>query len=57
MTLLFPELKERLKQVDEISLLERLDISSEDIIEAFEEKIEERYEELCQEFQIDYRRG
>lgn len=44
------ELKEKLKNVDEISLMELLDVSSEDLIEAFEDKIEERYEELQKEF-------
>ena len=36
------EIKERLKQLDEISLLEILEISSEDIVEKFSERIEKR---------------
>ena len=40
------ELKERLKRLDEITLLETLDISSEDIVERFEDLIERDYEYL-----------
>ena len=36
------EIKERLKMLDEISLLEILEISSEDIVEKFSERIEKR---------------
>jgi hypothetical protein len=36
------EIKERLKLLDEISLLEILEISSEDIVEKFSDKIDER---------------
>jgi len=49
-TLTFAELKEKLKQIDEISLLEVLEISSEDIVEKFEDKIEYLYDDLCKEF-------
>lgn len=41
---------DRLKErVDEISLLEILDISSEDIVDKFQDKIEEKFEELREE--------
>ena len=51
MTLTLNDLKEKLKQVDEISLLEVLEITSEDIIDRFEDKIEEQQEELGEEFE------
>lgn len=44
------DLKEHLKTVDEITLLEMFDISSEDIIERFEDKIEAKYEVLLEEY-------
>ena len=47
----FHELKERLKQVDEVSLLEVLGLTSEDLVERFDDIIETRYEELQEEFQ------
>lgn len=40
------EVKEKLTRVDEISLMEILNINSEDLVEAFEDRIDERYEEL-----------
>ena len=36
----FEELCERLKEIDEITLMEVLEISSEDLVERFEDKIE-----------------
>ena len=50
MTLTFADLKERLKQIDEVSLLEVLEISSEDIVDRFQEKIEYLYDDLVAEF-------
>jgi hypothetical protein len=45
------ELKECLAQrVDEITLLEILNIKSNDIVEAFESRIEDRFDSLCAEF-------
>lgn len=40
-----------LKQIDEISLLEILDISSEDILEKFKDLIEERLEYFQQDLE------
>lgn len=40
---------DRLKHIDEVSLLEVLDISSEDIIDRFIDKIEIRFEELAED--------
>jgi len=46
MALTFNHVCERLKHLDEITILEVLDIASEDIVDRFKDKIEERYEEL-----------
>jgi len=40
-----------LKRIDEISLLEVLDISSEDLVDRFVDKIEDKYEQLAKEFE------
>ena len=44
------ELKEKLKHVDEIDLLELLEISSEDLVHRFSDKIENNYDLLSGEF-------
>ena len=49
MNLTFEELKEKLQRVDEVTLLELLDIHSDDIIERFEDYIEEKQEQLTKE--------
>ena len=51
MTILYEEIKERLKRLDEITLMEVLEISSEDLVERFDDRIEERQNELAQEFE------
>jgi hypothetical protein len=51
--LTFHELKERLKKLDEISLMEELDISSEDLVDRFEDYIELKFEKLCSDFDED----
>lgn len=48
-TLTLPELKERLKRIDEISLLELLAITSEDLVESFDDIIENNYLQLLKE--------
>lgn len=50
MTLILSELSEKLKGLDEITLMETLEISSEDLVERFTDKIEEKYESLSEEF-------
>ena len=40
-----------LRRIDEISLLEVLDISSEDIVDRFGDKIEDKYELLREDFE------
>jgi len=42
--LILEEIKEKLKQYDPSLLLEILDISSDELVERFEDKIEEREE-------------
>lgn len=44
------ELQEKLKREEECSLLEILNLTSEDILDRFYDKVEERYEQLAKEF-------
>ena len=43
------ELKEKLKRLDEVDLLDALGVTSEDIVEAFEYLIEEKQDKLKKE--------
>tara|TARA_R110000823_G_scaffold280757_1_gene398955 strand:+ start:246 stop:392 length:147 start_codon:yes stop_codon:yes gene_type:complete len=43
------ELKEKLMQFDEIDLIELLDLTSEDILERFEDIVEDKFETLQKE--------
>jgi hypothetical protein len=49
------EIKERLSHYDELTLLEILDVSSEELIDRFEDLIEEQYERLVEELSDEYR--
>ena len=49
MPLVLEELKERLKRYDEVTLLEILNIDAEELIERFEDKIEDRFDKLSEE--------
>lgn len=49
MTLTFLELKERLARWDELDLIERLGITSADIVDKFEDLIDEKFDSLLQE--------
>ena len=40
------ELKERLAGLDEVTLMEILDIHSDELVEAFEDRIEEKQDKL-----------
>lgn len=51
MSLTLVELKEKLIKLDEVTLLEVLEISSEDLVERFVDVIEERFDEIEIEFQ------
>jgi len=44
------ELKERLMMLDEVILVERLEITSEDIVNRFEDLIDSNYNELSGDF-------
>jgi len=46
MTILLEELKERLTQIDEITLLETLEIDSTSLVENYEDKIIQEYDRL-----------
>ncbi len=48
-TFTLEELKERLKRYDEVTILELLDINTEEIIERFEDKSEERFDKLSED--------
>ena len=48
--LLFEELKEKLKKVDEVTLIEQLEITSDEIVDRFEDKIEDRLDKFNDEF-------
>ena len=47
------ELIERLKRLDEVTLLELLNIDSEDIVVAFRDLIDDNYEKLLKEVEYD----
>ena len=49
MNITFEELKEKLQRIDEVTLLELLDLRSEDIISRFEDVIEDKQELLMRE--------
>lgn len=51
MNLTFEELKEKLQRVDEVTLLELLEIRSEDIVDRFEDYIEEQQDKLMREIE------
>jgi len=51
------DVMERLKHIDEVSLLEILEINSTDLVESFYDRVEENYEELAEELaDEDYER-
>lgn len=45
------ELKERLAMIDEVTLMELLDIHSDELVEAFQDRIEELQYKLMKEVQ------
>ena len=53
MSLTLTELQEKLKAIDEISLMEALNITSEDIVMRFVDKIEEYFDTLVIDFEQD----
>lgn len=53
MALTFHDICNRLKHVDEISLLELLDITSEDIVDRFADKIETNLDYFVDDLESD----
>jgi len=51
MALTIHDLKDRLKQINEVDLLELLDISSEDLVERFVDLIEDDFDRLEKEME------
>lgn len=51
MSLTHNELCEKLKQLDEITLLEILNISAEEIVERFKDEIDDRFDNLTEQFE------
>lgn len=51
MNLTFEDVIDRLKQLDEVSILELLDLKTEDIVDRFRDVIEDMLEELEKELQ------
>jgi hypothetical protein len=49
MSLTFEDIMDRLKQLDEVTILELLDLKTEDIVERFRDVIEDMVEELEKE--------
>lgn len=54
MSLTLPDLQERLKKLDETILLEVLEINSEEIVERFIDKIEEKFDELADDLNEEW---
>lgn len=54
MTMTTKDLKDKLAQLDEISVMELLDLSSEDIVDRFEDKIQSRADYLEAELYDEY---
>jgi len=46
MTILLYELLEKLKKENEVDIIEKLGLTTEDIVERFKDEIEDRYDEL-----------
>lgn len=53
MALTLEELKSRLALLDEVTIMEALDIKADDLVEKFDDKIAEKYEELSAELDED----
>lgn len=51
MSLTINELFERLKELDELSILEILNITSEELIEKFQDEVEDKFDELTAKFE------
>ena len=47
------ELQDRLKRFDEITLLELLDVTSEELVDSFIDRIEDNFDRLVDEVEYD----
>jgi len=54
MPLTFKEVCETLSGIDEITLLEALEITSEDIVNKFKDRIEDKLEKLAEDLDDEY---
>lgn len=54
MTITLADLCEKLKQVDEVTLLEKLEIYSDEVVDRFLDRIEEKFEELISDFEDEF---
>lgn len=51
--LTLPELKEKIvQQVDEVDIIDLLGLTTEDIVNAFEDKIEDKWEQIVEELEL-----
>jgi hypothetical protein len=50
----FADLKERLKREDELTILERLDLTSQELVDILEPYIADKVEELFDYYNEDY---
>jgi hypothetical protein len=53
MTITLVELFDKLKSIDEVTLMERLEITSEDLVDKFDDRIEDQFDSLSEEFNIE----
>lgn len=53
MSLTLNDISEKLKREDEVSLLEILEISSEELVDRFQDKVEEKLEGFSYEYEED----
>lgn len=51
MTVTLNDIRDRLKKLDEVTLLEVLEITSEDIVERFDDKIEDKMDYLTEDLE------
>lgn len=54
MTLTLVELCDKLKEIEETILLEKLNITSEDLVVKFEDLIEESFDKFSEEYEDEY---
>lgn len=51
MSLTLTDLQEKLKLIDEVSLMEILEITSEDLVSRFIDRIDDKYDDLVEDFE------